>query len=355
MVPREPDSKPMAALRDSFTLLRERIRWRIAVLMCVFGLLMMIVLGVLNARSGRADSVWLSIVVFGALLACLMMLVLAPRGIGGQIYFWLTAAILIYLPWFGYEQNRTFHYWAYVFPPVLFFLMRPLPALIGMSAFGVYACVMITPFMAPIDVARVGLSYFLLVGFLYTYAVLEEQAAKMLRYHSDHDPLTNCLNRRTFNETLQAIEAAPGEHPPCAFLLIDVDRFKSINDARGHLVGDRVITQVAATLGRELDPGVGLYRYGGEEFAVLLPAADDAAAMRLAERLRAAVEKADFGELRVTVSIGASTWAPAQGPVAVALDAADAALYAAKRGGRNRVESAAALDNVVERRRQRDR
>jgi diguanylate cyclase (GGDEF)-like protein len=319
--------------------------------MCVFGLVMMVALGLLNASGGRADSVWLSIVVFGVLAACLAMLLVLPQRLGGEIYFWLAVAILIYLPWFGYEKHRTFHYWAYVFPPVLFFLMRPLPALIGMIAFGAYACAMVMPFMAPIDVARVGLSYFLLVGFLYAYALLEDRAAAMLRYHSDHDPLTNCLNRRTFNEALQQIERAPHEAPACAFLLIDVDRFKSINDARGHLVGDRVITEVAATLGRQLDPGAGLYRYGGEEFAVVAPGLDEHAALQLAERMRAAIADADFGDIKVTVSIGVSTWAPGQGAVAVALDAADAALYAAKRSGRNRVESAAALDNIAERRR----
>lgn len=96
----------MAGRRDSFTLLRQQIRWRFAVSMCVFGMLMLLALGVLNARSGRTDSVWLSIVVFGILAVSLVMLLLLPRALGGKIYFWITVAVLVYLPWFGFLQGR---------------------------------------------------------------------------------------------------------------------------------------------------------------------------------------------------------------------------------------------------------
>ena len=322
---------------DSFTQLRDYTRWRFALLMCGFGMLMMIALGVLNARSGRTDSVWLSVVVFVVLAGSLAMLLILPRELGGKIYFWMTAAILSFLPWFGYHEGRTFHYWTYVLPPVLFFVMRTTPALLFMIAFGIYSCIMAAPITPAIDVARIGLSYLLLVGFMYTYAQLEERAAVMLRYHSDHDALTNCLNRRTFNERLEKIEAAA---EPCAFLLVDIDHFKSINDQHGHLVGDRVITQVAAVLGRVLGPEAMLFRYGGEEFAMILPESDERGAASLAERLREAVEKGDFGDVAVTISIGVAAWKPREGTMAQALDAADRALYAAKRGGRNQVIAA---------------
>jgi diguanylate cyclase (GGDEF)-like protein len=176
---------------------------------------------------------------------------------------------------------------------------------------------------------------------MYTYAQLEERATIMLRYHSDHDALTNCMNRRTFNEQLQKLEAAGGAG--CALLLMDIDHFKSINDRYGHLVGDRVITQVAAALGRVLDPDALLFRYGGEEFAIILPGVGERQAELLAERLRLSVEGGDFGAATVTISIGAASWVPADGSLAMALDAADRALYAAKRGGRNRVVAASDL------------
>ena len=322
---------------DSFTQLRDYTRWRFALLMCAFGMLMMIVLGVLNARSGRTDSVWLSVVVFLVLAGSLAMLLTLPRELGGKIYFWMTAAILAFLPWFGYHEGRTFHYWTYVLPPVLFFVMRTTPALLCMIAFGIYSCVMAAPITPPIDVARIGASYLLLVGFMYTYAQLEERAAAMLRYHSDHDALTNCLNRRTFNERLQKLEAAAQN---CAFLLVDIDHFKSINDQHGHLVGDRVITQVAAILGRVLDTDAQLFRYGGEEFAVILPATSEGDALLIAERLRSAVEKGDFSDVKTTISLGAAAWQPREGTMASTLDAADRALYSAKRAGRNCVMAA---------------
>ena len=324
---------------DSFTQLRDYTRWRFALLMCGFGMAMLVLLGVLNLRSGRIDSVWLSVVVFLILLGSLAMLLILPRELGGKIYFWMTAAILVFLPWFGYHEGRTFHYWTYVLPPVLFFVMRTTPALLFMIVFGIYSCLMAAPITPAIDVARIGLSYMLLVGFMYTYAQLEERAAAMLRYHSDHDALTNCLNRRTFNEQLQKIEiAAVG----CALMLMDIDHFKSINDQHGHLVGDRVITQVAAILGRVLGTESLLFRYGGEEFAVVALGQDEHAAEELAERLRAAVERGDFGGVAVTISIGVAAWNPASATMAQALDAADHALYAAKRGGRNRVVGACA-------------
>jgi diguanylate cyclase (GGDEF)-like protein len=335
----------MSTRYDSFTALRDQMRWRFAMVMCVTGLVALAILGIANWQGGRVDSVWLSIVVFALLVAMLAMLLVLPRPLGGKIYHWFAVAILVFLPWFGFHEGRTFHYWIYVLPPVLFFLMRPWPALAAMGVFGVYACAMLVPFTAAVDIARIAASYLLLVGFLFTYARFEERAGEMLRYHSDHDALTNCFNRRIFNERLQALAAAPGHG--CVLLLLDIDRFKAINDQHGHLVGDRVITQVAATLGRHLRADTALFRYGGEEFAILLPGPDLEAAAGLAERLRRDVE-AEVGAVPVTISIGVAEWRPGSGPLQAALDEADRRLYAAKRGGRNRVVAAgtAALDAV---------
>ncbi|HTL15143.1 MAG TPA: hypothetical protein VL251_08615 [Thermomonas sp.] len=201
----------MPERHDSFIALRDRMRWRFATIMCWTGLAALALLGVANFRGGRSDSVVLSIVVGAILAACLAMLYTLPKPLGGRIYHWLAVAILVFLPWFGWHEGRTFHYWMYVLPPVLFFLMRPYPALAGMVAFGIYACALLLPFTAPVDIARIGASYLLLVGFLFTYARFEERAGAMLRYHSDHDALTNCFNRRIFNERLQQLEQSPGD------------------------------------------------------------------------------------------------------------------------------------------------
>jgi diguanylate cyclase (GGDEF)-like protein len=105
-------------------------------------------------------------------------------------------------------------------------------------------------------------------------------------------------------------------------------------------VGDRVITEVAAELGRELDASTPLFRYGGEEFAVLLRDSTLPAAVALAEGLRRAIEGSDFVGLRLTISIGVAEWQPGQEGMEAALGRADSALYHAKRGGRNRFVAA---------------
>jgi len=302
-------------------------------------MLLMIALGILNTRLGYADTAFLSWAVLGAVSGCLIVLLVLPRGLGGAIFFSVVALALAAVIAFGGYHGRSMHHWAYIFPPVLVFLLRPGLALAGMLIFGAFATAITALLLPMIDVVRFSSGYGLLVCFMYTYALLESRAAAMLRFHSNHDALSNCLNRRTFNEAVAAIES---ENRVCCFLLLDIDHFKAINDSRGHLVGDRVITEVAAVLGRTLGSGTDLYRYGGEEFAVVLQDADETIGAALAERMRAAIEASDLHGVHVTVSIGVAGWTEAAGTPTEALARADAALYAAKRAGRNRVACAGA-------------
>jgi diguanylate cyclase (GGDEF)-like protein len=169
-----------------------------------------------------------------------------------------------------------------------------------------------------------------------------ERAAERLR-KSTEDPLTGALGRRWLDGELPGLVARSrqrGERLSALFL--DVDHFKEINDAHGHSAGDRVLAAVARILVggvRETDRVV---RYGGEEFVVLLADCDDVDAVRLAERLRAAIERHSWDEVgvrAVTASIGAATLDAVEEPAAW-LDRADAAMYRAKSAGRNRVRSA---------------
>jgi diguanylate cyclase (GGDEF)-like protein len=277
-------------------------------------------------------------VVRAAAGASVLALLVLPHRLGGTIFFSVVALLLIAVPAFGLYHGRNMQHWAYIFPPLLVFLIPSGRALAGMMLYGIYVSLVTLAVLPMIDVVRFASGYGLLVCFIYTYALLEERAAAMLRYHSDHDALSNCLNRRTFNEAMGQIEESAAAGRRCTFLLIDIDHFKAINDQHGHLVGDRVITQVAAELGRNLDdPGTPLFRYGGEEFAVLLDGANQAAGSALAERLRAAIADSDFQGVWVTVSIGVAEWCATQGSVASALGQADRALYDAKRAGRNQI------------------
>jgi diguanylate cyclase (GGDEF)-like protein len=148
------------------------------------------------------------------------------------------------------------------------------------------------------------------------------------------DPLTGVFNRRHLVEQL---EVGQSPSPPAALLVIDVDRFKSINDRFGHEAGDAVLTGLVNLVRRTVRAGDVLFRMGGDEFLLYLPDASEAGALRVAEQLRASVTTAALlKQDPVTVSIGVAELQEGD-----SLDAwirrADAALYEAKRAGRNRV------------------
>jgi diguanylate cyclase (GGDEF)-like protein len=164
---------------------------------------------------------------------------------------------------------------------------------------------------------------------------LEEANARLQRL-SLLDGLTGIANRRRFDEALD-VEWRRGvrSQAPLSLLMIDIDAFKPYNDAHGHQAGDDCLRRVGALLSESLHRAGDLVaRYGGEEFAILLPETDAEHAERVAEMLRERIAS----EAPVTISIGVSTIVPEFGGASFILIAdADAALYEAKRSGRNRV------------------
>ncbi|HQX94119.1 MAG TPA: diguanylate cyclase [Thermomonas sp.] len=170
-----------------------------------------------------------------------------------------------------------------------------------------------------------------------------------LRRLSYTDPLTGLGNRRRLFETLDLHwRDAARKRSSLALLLIDLDHFKRFNDAHGHLAGDARLQQVARIVQSMLPIGASAARYGGEELCVLLPGHDNAAAMRVAERMRNAIAVLpadaalpEIEGITVTASIGVAACIPGleQRPD-VLIARADRALYAAKAAGRNRVELA---------------
>lgn len=330
----------MPTPRDSYSVLRDRLRWRVALLLAMLIALLMIALGLLNNSLGFHDTALLAWGILGLACGLLVTLALLPRALGANVFFATIALALVAVLALGLHLGRSMLHWAYVFPPVVAFVLRPAWALLAMMAFGVYASLIGLRMLEPIDVTRFASGYGLLVCFTYTYALLQERAAAMLRYQSDHDVLSGCLNRRTFNEAIAALDLSATR---CTFLLIDLDHFKQINDERGHLVGDRVITAVADRLREALAADDRLYRYGGEEFALMLAGQDELRGVALAERLRQAVAAAEVSGVRLTVSVGVACWTARAGNVTEAIRDADRALYAAKHAGRNRVVAASTL------------
>ena len=153
------------------------------------------------------------------------------------------------------------------------------------------------------------------------------------------DPLTGLLNRRGMDDALALWQAA---QCPFAALALDIDHFKRVNDVHGHAVGDQVLQRLAQLMRESARGDDVLCRVGGEEFLMLLPGVSLEAAEQVAQRLRALLERTDIAPVgRITLSLGVARW-PQHGSTAGAvLEAADAALYEAKRTGRNRVVVAA--------------
>ncbi|MEI7772736.1 MAG: GGDEF domain-containing protein, partial [Chloroflexales bacterium] len=155
------------------------------------------------------------------------------------------------------------------------------------------------------------------------------------------DPLTGLFNRRYLEETLtRELHRAARNRYPVGVIMLDIDHFKQINDTYGHEAGDTVLRTLGALLLGMVRAGDVACRYGGEEFVLILPAASLAVIDSRAEAIRHAVGALEivYHDLvlpPITVSLGTSVVADAQASVAEALARADAALYAAKRAGRN--------------------
>jgi diguanylate cyclase (GGDEF)-like protein len=160
------------------------------------------------------------------------------------------------------------------------------------------------------------------------------------------DALTGLQDRGQFDaKGPAALRAAAGAGVPISLMMIDIDHFKAINDAHGHVVGDQVIRQVAAAIAATKREHDQLFRYGGEEFALLCAATAPDVAV-LAERIRVAVSEVVNPEIgrSVTVSVGTATFPSHGATFTDLLIQADAALYKAKMGGRNAVAGADAPD-----------
>jgi diguanylate cyclase (GGDEF)-like protein/PAS domain S-box-containing protein len=158
------------------------------------------------------------------------------------------------------------------------------------------------------------------------------------------DPLTDCLNRRSFFEQGDVAWAKSiGESQPLACVMCDIDHFKSINDRFGHTVGDQVIEEVANLLSSSFRKTDLVCRYGGEEFCVLMPAADLGLAVKVADQAREIIAKTVARGLKtktpisVTSSFGVSSLSHGAKDVAELINQADKALYLSKKTGRDKV------------------
>ncbi len=176
----------------------------------------------------------------------------------------------------------------------------------------------------------------------------EQRVAELERFLDDArqeastDGLTGLANRRAFDAALRSKAGdAMNDGTDLACIMVDIDHFKRVNDCWGHPAGDEILRMVAGILTGVVRGQDIVARYGGEEFALILPETDRHGALPVAENLRSAVERhallsTQAGDLRITISAGAACYDPGEN-LGAWLARADAALYAAKHAGRNRV------------------
>jgi diguanylate cyclase (GGDEF)-like protein/putative nucleotidyltransferase with HDIG domain/PAS domain S-box-containing protein len=157
-----------------------------------------------------------------------------------------------------------------------------------------------------------------------------------LRILATIDPLTVCLNRRSFFEQFEVQwKTSQRYNHPISCIMIDLDHFKNINDSWGHTVGDRVLQSIASVLRKTMRDSDAICRYGGEEFCVMLPHSDVDIAYLVAERFRKQVMELKFDGFQATASVGVSDSTLGASNPQEMLQQADKALYLAKHNGRN--------------------
>jgi len=189
---------------------------------------------------------------------------------------------------------------------------------------------------------QIGLEPFIAFAQLATAALDQARLKVSLEIMASTDPLTQLLNRRAFQEVMDRVYAyAKRTGKPFSLILLDLDRFKMLNDNYGHDIGDKMLFGISVVSKQILRTSDWLCRWGGEEFLAVLPDTDEMGALKISERIREAIEnfsiQLNTQKIKTSVSIGIASY-PRDGDTPdFLIRAADAALYEAKKAGRNRV------------------
>ncbi len=229
-------------------------------------------------------------------------------------------------------------YWAYPTMVAAFFLVKPREAVAINLLVMVLAVPVLVPELPTMQFIIVLVTLLLNNIFAYVFATRMNEHREHLSYLAERDPLTGIGNRRALNARLEDVITRQHTKVVTASLVVlDMDHFKDVNDTFGHTVGDKILVRLTELVNSQIRVTDDLYRYGGEEFVVVAMGAPRTAAQKLAEQLRLTVEASDLlPERPVTISLGVAELKQEES-FEDWLNRADAAMYEAKRAGRNRV------------------
>lgn len=237
-----------------------------------------------------------------------------------------------------YAKGGPTIFWVYPLIFANFYLLSLVPGFIASVLFSGICLWLAAPSLTGEYLARAitAIPLCILFGVVFSYALGRQR--RQLQYFATHDALTGLGNRRSLKRGLaDAVARRRRYGERCSLIIFDIDRFKSINDTMGHMHADSVIAELARMMLDRVRAVDRLYRFGGEEFVMLLPHAGAQPCWQLAEALRMEVEEHEFGEgTRITVSAGVAELGDGENADCW-LTRADNALLEAKRAGRNRV------------------
>ncbi|GLQ31091.1 GGDEF domain-containing protein [Litoribrevibacter albus] len=275
-----------------------------------------------------------------SILGCTYFLIVIYLMIQKRIYLWKGRGFLFFIPItilnLIYLRPEFGIYWAYVGVISFFLVMELKEATAGVLVFLAGVFYLSYPNHTEYVLYRVYGTLTLVALFTFSFSYLNDRLHQRLNKIATYDPLTNALNRYTFNAAVEKeLFSCQRYNTQATLLLLDVDHFKLINDTYGHQAGDKVLKELAQVIMQRIRATDQLFRYGGEEFALLLPQTSIETALTVAEELRKMVAQHDFNISRQVTFSGGLSQVNAQETLKSWVRHCDNALYQAKEQGRN--------------------
>ena len=313
----------------------------ILLLMCSLSIPSILPFGIYRLLQGSWISAAVDLALVGAMLTVIVHVLRTGRykaaSLGVTLFY--SAGMLATI----HMRGLSLVYWVYPTMIAAYFMLRPAVALAINSVSMLVLVVILLRELAVLNLFTVVVTISLVNLFAYIFSYRTGLQNQELHTEVERDFLTGVGNRRALDRKLEAYAGERRPHLESSLLLLDLDHFKQVNDLHGHAAGDQVLVRLCELMRNHTRSSDQIFRYGGEEFAIIATGAGLSAASRLAEGLRAAVAAEPLIEGHpITVSIGVAGMVKSDKP-ADWLMRADKMLYAAKQAGRNavRVDSVA--------------